>query len=170
MKRRIAALLLLLPVFAAAQKHQQKVDVQLTPWHHNGALVQLPDDYGTGSATYPLILFMHGKSKSGTDISKLALEGIPYWLDKGARLDAVNPADGKLYKFIVVCPQALEWGLSPTQVNVVLDQVIKRYRVDTPAYILPVIAPADGLPLWPSPNLPLSASVSLLRCPCRHPR
>lgn len=124
-------MLLLLPVFAAAQKHQQKVDVQLTPWHHNGALVQLPDDYGTGSATYPLILFMHGKSKSGTDISKLALEGIPYWLDKGARLDAVNPADGKLYKFIVVCPQALEWGLSPTQVNVVLDQVIKRYRVDT---------------------------------------
>ncbi|UYQ95245.1 prolyl oligopeptidase family serine peptidase [Chitinophaga horti] len=131
MKRRLAALLLMLPVFAVAQKHQQKVDVQLTPWHNNGALVQLPDDYDAGNNRYPLILFLHGKSKSGTNISKLALEGIPYWLDKGAKLDAVNPVDGKQYKFIIVCPQALEWGLTPVQVNFVLDQVIKRYRVDT---------------------------------------
>ncbi|WP_295124238.1 prolyl oligopeptidase family serine peptidase [uncultured Chitinophaga sp.] len=124
-------LFLLLPGFLLAQKNQQKVDVQLTPWHNNGALVQLPDNYAAGNERYPLIMFLHGKSKAGTDIGKLALEGIPYWLDKGAKLDAVSPADGKLYKFIVVCPQALEWGLTPVQVNYVLDQMIKRYRVDT---------------------------------------
>lgn len=114
-----------------AQRHQTKIDIRLSPWHTNGALVQLPDDYATANKKYPLILFLHGKSKSGTDLSRLALEGIPYWLDKGAKLDAVNPVDGKLYKFIVVCPQALEWGLKPEQLSSVLDQIIAKYRVDT---------------------------------------
>lgn len=114
-----------------AQRHQQKIDIKLSPVHTNQALLQLPDDYETSGESYPLIMFLHGKSKSGTSIWKLVLEGIPYWLDQGKRLDAVNPVDGKLYKFIVVCPQALEWGLHPDQVNYVLDQIVARYRVDT---------------------------------------
>lgn len=114
----------------SAQKSQQ-IDIQLDQWHANRALLQLPDDYQSGSKRYPLIVFLHGKSRSGTDLSKLAYDGIPYWINNGVRFQAVNPVDAKLYKFIVVCPQALEWGLTPKMLNNVLDQVVAKYRVDT---------------------------------------
>ncbi|WP_177192243.1 carboxylesterase family protein [Chitinophaga arvensicola] len=109
----------------------QKVEVKLSPWQKNGALLQLPDDYGTSNKRYPLIIFLHGKSKSGNDLEKLTLEGIPYWLDKGAKIDAVNPVDHQTYKFIFVAPQAPSWGLAPAAVNEVLNDVISRYRIDT---------------------------------------
>ncbi len=95
-----------------------------------GALVQLPDDYNTGNAKYPLLLVFHGKSKAGTDLSKLIIDGLPYWLDKGVKLDSRNPVDKKLYKFIIVMPQSQSFGLRPWEVENVLNDVMKRYRVD----------------------------------------
>lgn len=109
----------------------EKIEVAVTPWSKSGALLQLPDDYGRTNKRYPLIIFLHGKSKSGTDLAKLTLDGIPYWLNRGARLDAVNPVDKRLYKFIVVAPQAPNWGLAPSSINLVLNDIIARYRIDS---------------------------------------
>lgn len=116
---------------AYAQRNMQQTEVSVGPKEKRGALLQLPDDYAKTKQRYPLILFLHGKSKAGNELSKLTLEGIPYLLDHGVSLNTVNPADGKLYKFIIVMPQAVSWGLKPGQVNAVLSDVIRRYRVDT---------------------------------------
>jgi len=117
---------------AYAQRNMQQIEVKVTPnGKKNGALIQLPDDYNVTNKKYPIIIFLHGKSKAGTDLAKLALEGIPFWLDKGVKLDAVNPVDKKMYKFITVMPQAPSFGLKPKEVMAVLDDLLKTYRIDT---------------------------------------
>lgn len=116
---------------AYAQRNMQRIEVNVGPKENRGALLQLPDDYSNTKQRYPLILFLHGKSKAGNDLSKLTLDGIPYLLHHGVKLNAVNPEDGKLYKFIILMPQAVSWGLKPAQVNAVLNDAIRRYRIDT---------------------------------------
>lgn len=113
-----------------AQHHMDSILIPVNPWSKVGALLQLPDDYSKSKKEYPLIVFLHGKSKSGHDLSKLYLEGIPYWINNGEKIEAVNPVDGKLYKFIVVAPQAPSWGLKPAEIKRLLDDIEKRYRVD----------------------------------------
>jgi predicted peptidase len=106
------------------------IQVKVTPWSTTNALIYLPDDYSTTNKNYPMIICLHGKSKSGNDIKKLTLEGIPYWINNGEKIQAKNPVNGKLYKFIVVAPQAPSWGLKPAEINRVLDDIGARYRID----------------------------------------
>ncbi|RBL88021.1 hypothetical protein DF182_31285 [Chitinophaga flava] len=114
------------------QRNMQQIEVKITAGgKKNGALIQLPDDYNVSTRRYPIIIFLHGKSKSGNDLSKLALEGIPFWLDKGVKLEAVNPVDKQKYKFIVVMPQAPSFGLKPKEIMAVLDDLLQTYRIDT---------------------------------------
>lgn len=115
---------------AYAQRNMDSIKVSVTPWSKAEALLHLPDDYNQTKQQYPMILFLHGKSKSGFNLQKLLLEGIPYWINNGEKMEAVNPADGKLYKFIVLAPQAPSWGLKPNEISRVLDDVMKRYRID----------------------------------------
>lgn len=114
----------------SAQRNMDSIMVNVTSWSKAHALLYLPDEYAKTKKSYPLIIFLHGKSKAGFNLQKLLLEGIPYWVNKGQKIQAVNPADGKLYKFIVVAPQAPSWGLKPNELKRVLDDVEKRYRVD----------------------------------------
>ncbi len=124
--------MLLLAMTAAAQRHMDKIQVEVAPRFTKGALLQLPDDYAQNpKKRYPLIVFLHGRSRSGEDLSKLVYDGIPYLLDKGVSLNTVNPADGKTYKFIIVMPQAEFWGLRPDNITAVLNDMERRYRVDT---------------------------------------
>lgn len=116
---------------AFAQRNMEKTQVLVSAQGNKlGALVQLPDDYKTGNTKYPLLMVFHGKSKAGDDLSKLIIDGLPYWLDKGVKLDAKNPVDKKIYKFIIVMPQSHSFGLRPREVENVLNDVMKRYRVD----------------------------------------
>ncbi|NML39062.1 prolyl oligopeptidase family serine peptidase [Chitinophaga sp. G-6-1-13] len=114
----------------SAQRNMDSVLVTTSQWKKVGALIHLPEDYYLTTKDYPVIICLHGKSKAGADLKRLTLEGVPYWLNNGARIQAKNPADGKLYKFIVVAPQASSWGLKPAEINSILDDVEKRYRID----------------------------------------
>lgn len=118
------------PETVYAQKHMDSIMVNVTSFSKAHALLYLPDEYAKTKKNYPLIIFLHGKSKAGFNLQKLILEGIPYWINSGEKIQAVNPEDGKLYKFIVVAPQAPSWGLKPDELRRVLDDVEKRYRVD----------------------------------------
>lgn len=113
-----------------AQHHMDSILIPTNPSRMVGALLYLPDDYKKTKQEYPLIVCFHGKSKSGHNLQKLLLEGIPYWINNGEKMEAVNPVDGKLYKFIVVAPQAPSWGLRPIEIRRLLDDIEKRYRVD----------------------------------------
>lgn len=130
----LTSLLLLCCLFSSlpllAQRNMDSILVAATQWNKIGALVHLPDDYNSTQNTYPLIIFLHGKSKSGNNLKRLILEGIPYWIDNGQKIQAKNPVDKKLYKFIVVAPQAPSWGLKPDEITRVLDDVESHYRID----------------------------------------
>lgn len=131
MKIHLLVLLLACCVVNATAQSYQQVDIRINQWHSTKAMLQLPDDYASGNKRYPLIMFLHGKSRSGTDLSKLTADGMPYWMHRGTKFQAVNPVDGKSYKFIVLCPQAPEWGFNPDELMRIMDQAIERYRVDT---------------------------------------
>lgn len=67
----------------------------------------------------PLIIFLHGKSLSGTDINKVRKYGVLYAMDKGKTIPA-----------IVVAPQLASGSWNPDKVLEVLEYVKKNYKVD----------------------------------------
>lgn len=121
---------LLVTLSAYGQRNMDSILVNVTPRTKIGALLHLPDDYNQTGKSYPLIVYLHGKSKSGHNLQRLLLEGIPFWIHNGQKIQAKNPADGKLYKFIVVMPQAPSWGLKPAEIEHLLNDLEPRYRID----------------------------------------
>src|SRR4051812_4508250 len=69
-------------------------------------LTFLPTDYATNTTqTYPLIIFLHGSGEGGDGVGglyNLITQGLPQRIASGWTPEAVNPVDGKNYKFIVV--------------------------------------------------------------------
>lgn len=100
-------------------------------------LTWLPDDYNSTNISYPLIIFLHGSGETGdgvTGLNNLLHTGLPKKISDGWNPQAVNPADGKNYKFIVVSPQAPTssgWSYSYTHVKYILADLLKRYRIDS---------------------------------------
>ena len=84
-------------------------------------LVDLPEGYDADPAKkWPLILFLHGGSQTGRDLSLLRQGGLPYEIAMGRKIPA-----------IVVSPQtpaAQDWNARV--LNLLLDDVIAKYRVD----------------------------------------
>ena len=72
-----------------------------------------------GEEVQPLILFLHGKSLSGTDLNKVRKYGVLYAMDKGKTIPA-----------IVVAPQLASGSWNPDKVLEVLEYVKKHYKVD----------------------------------------
>ncbi|HEX5154188.1 MAG TPA: PKD domain-containing protein [Parafilimonas sp.] len=114
-------------------------------------LTWLPADYNSTNTYYPLIIFLHAAGEVGDGIqglSKLLNVGLPRKIAEGWDPQAVNPADGKTYKFIVVTPQAPTssgWSYSYTHVKNILPDVMSRYRVDAKrVYIMGISSGGGG--------------------------
>ncbi len=76
---------------------------------------------------YPLIIFLHGIGERGSDLQLLKREGLPKILDGDTS-----------FPFIVIspqCPLSTEWYYTNEDnvrsINVMLDDAIKRYPIDT---------------------------------------
>ena len=69
---------------------------------------------------WPLILFLHGIGQCGSDLEKLKATGLPQTIEQGMDLP-----------FVIICPQCPEkkWWNS-TELDKLLDEVIKKYSVD----------------------------------------
>ena len=106
-------------LFAQTTLGRQNVDqYPTTAWGTlTYGLTYLPSDYSSTTQSYPLIIFLHGSGEGGDGISglnNLLVYGLPNRIANGWDPQAVNPADGKNYKFIVVSPQApaaARWSL-----------------------------------------------------------
>ena len=117
---------------------RQKIDqYPITAWGTpTYGLTWLPVDYNSTDTKYPLIIFLHGSGEGGDGIGglyNLLVYGLPNKIANGFNPEAVNPSDGKNYKFIVVSPQApaaARWSYAWGSIQYILEDVKKRYRVD----------------------------------------
>jgi predicted peptidase len=86
-------------------------------------LLYLPPAYATEpTTTFPLILFLHGRGESGSDLNLVNRNGIPKLI-----------AEGKEFPFIVVSPQnpASDRSWDTKMLKLLLDDIITTHRVDT---------------------------------------
>ena len=68
----------------------------------------------------PLLLFLHGKSLSGTDLNKVKRYGVLRALEKGRKIPA-----------IVVGPQLASGGWNPDKVLKLIEYIKQNYPIDT---------------------------------------
>ncbi|HEY0110735.1 MAG TPA: PHB depolymerase family esterase, partial [Fibrella sp.] len=117
---------------------RQKVDqYPITPWGTpTYGLTWLPADYNSSNQKYPLIIFLHGRGETGDGVGglyNLISTALPQKIAQGWDPQAVNPADGQNYQFIVVSPQAPSasgWSYQYGHIQFILKDVMSRYRVD----------------------------------------
>jgi predicted peptidase len=82
-------------------------------------LLFLPEGYAKSKQRWPLMLFLHGAGESGTNLDKLKVLGPPKIVE--------SKPD---FPFILVSPQTSREGWNPDTLNALLDEVIRKYRVD----------------------------------------
>jgi len=82
-------------------------------------LLFLPEGYAKSRQRWPLLLFLHGAGESGTNLAKLPTLGPP-------RIVESKPD----FPFILISPQTTREGWNPDTLNALLDDVLRRYRVD----------------------------------------
>ena len=68
----------------------------------------------------PILIFLHGKSLSGTDLNRVRRYGVLRAMDKGRKIPA-----------IVVAPQLAKGSWNPDKVLEVLEYVQKNYNTDS---------------------------------------
>jgi predicted peptidase len=95
--------------------------IQDTPHYHY--LTYLPQKYdATGNKKWPLIIYLHGKSACGDDLSKVSRYGLPFFTERGMQLDAVAVSPQ--------CPTGKNWT-SDDWLLPLLKEVTLKYRIDT---------------------------------------
>lgn len=68
----------------------------------------------------PVLIFLHGKSLSGTDLNRVKKYGVIHEIEKGRKIDA-----------IVVAPQVPSGSWNPDKIYEVLQYIQKTYQTDT---------------------------------------
>lgn len=85
-------------------------------------ITYLPENYDSTKADlYPLIIYLHGRSASGTNLNSVRRYGLPFFLDRGKKLD-----------YIVIAPQC-PWGknwASENWMDPMLDKLNRKYHID----------------------------------------
>ncbi len=90
-------------------------------------LLFLPPDYQGKEQDWPLIVFLHGGSARGHDISRLRRYVLPGYLEKG-----IYPMDD--FPFIVISPQyarGTTWRDNAEPLGMLIEEVCSELRVDT---------------------------------------
>ncbi len=139
--RHLLLTLLFFPVICYGQGDQTIVQVPINATGSTfQAILHLPNDYGTTTTAYPLLIFLHGLGEGGPTPSSIYTSstagGPAYFIAQGVfPASFVNPKDGKSYKYIVVSPQAnpegVEGSTTAQELDYILTYLYARYRVDT---------------------------------------
>lgn len=107
---------------AGAQQYLTSID----GWN---AYVHLPNDYtDSASKRYPLIVFIAGTGETGTDASKLLVYGPSKFIAGGHNMQFT--VNGVVEKPIVISIQPVNLWPSAYTLNVKLDSIMRRFRVD----------------------------------------
>ncbi len=118
MRRIVVVMLLVVTVSIFHHTEAQNIDKKV----RYNYLTFLPENYDSlSSELLPVIFYLHGRSVSGTDINRIKRYGLPYFLDKGKKLD-----------FIVVAPQC-PWGknwASENWFDTIYAEISAQHRID----------------------------------------
>ncbi len=93
-----------------------------------GYYVYTPSGYQSNSATYPLLIFLHGGGEIGNsmtapgDLNKVLAHGPPQMINQ----HTWNPT----YPMIVVSPQSSILGFKSTDLNNFIKKIISKYRIN----------------------------------------
>lgn len=98
-----------------ARKLDKEVKVHVTLDY----LVFHPEGYAKADKPFPLIVFLHGAGEVGTNLDLVKKHGPPKIVETK-----------KDFPFIVVSPQAPEFGWKPDVLNALLDEVLANNKVD----------------------------------------
>jgi predicted peptidase len=82
-------------------------------------LLFLPQSYEGSKQRWPLMLFLHGAGESGTNLAKVKTHGPPKVVE--------SKPD---FPFILVSPQSPGRGWNSDTLNALLNDIIRKYRVD----------------------------------------
>jgi hypothetical protein len=151
-------LLLSVPTLLFSQRTlTPRPDTVIDQYIH-GFYESLPASYGTGTKTYPLLLFMHGAGELGGGTLRELLpllntgpqKQINLQVNQGANAYFPDPVivNGKSYEFIVLVPELNTWppdGQEQLAVNDMLNYAIKNYRVDTAKMYLTGLSMGGGI-------------------------
>jgi predicted peptidase len=109
-------LILLMLVFISTGYSQDKVKVNYD------FLLSLPDDYAGNKEAYPLVIYLHGGSHRGNDLSKLKGYGLPHLVEKGEK-----------FNFIIASPQCPDEKYWSTEnwFDSLYISLTNQYRIDT---------------------------------------
>jgi len=131
---------LLLPLFLLfcnVAFSQAEADTTLTPRfiatgpNSNGFYEYLPKGYTEGTASYPLIVALHGISELGngtTQLPNILDDGIPMYITQHLFPQTVT-VNGQTSSFIVILPQFVIWPVA-SDVDDVITYAEQHYRVD----------------------------------------
>lgn len=84
-------------------------------------LLYLPEGYEE-KESWPLVVFLHGAGERGDDLQLVKKHGPPKLI-----------AGGKEFPFLVVspqCPSDQWWPWKPMELTALIDDIVKRYKVD----------------------------------------
>lgn len=82
-------------------------------------LLNLPESYESRKENIPVIVFLHGRSLSGTNLDKVKRYGVVYAKNRGKQIPDA----------IIVAPQTNN-GWNPEKVMEVIDYVLENYNAD----------------------------------------
>lgn len=103
-------------------------------------IMYLPEGYEENAGPYPIMVFCHGVGEAGSsEASAEALysHGPLGFARAGHRMEFMNPADGKQYRYILLALQAPSWSPSASQIAYCLkNEIFPKYKVDKSRVII----------------------------------
>jgi predicted peptidase len=115
-------LLVALAIIALHVNGFAKVTKPASKEPHYKYLEYAPLRYDSVTAPWPLIIYLHGKSCTGTNLNKLRTYGIPFYVDRGMAFDAVVISPQ--------CPPGRNWT-TENWFEPLYKEILSKYRIDT---------------------------------------
>jgi poly(3-hydroxybutyrate) depolymerase len=143
-----------------AQVQTARAGVRITS-NLGGFYEYLPQGYSSGSASYPLLVFLHGVGElgNGDDDLPLVLRNGPPRLINQNQFPTSFTVNGQTFRFIVISPQFQQFP-STSDIGAMIDYAIAHYRVDPNRIYLTGLSMGGGL-VWEYAGISLTTARKL---------
>jgi dienelactone hydrolase len=156
----MCCLVVLTMTLTNAQVQTARAGVRITS-NLGGFYEYLPQGYSSGSASYPLLVFLHGVGELGNgneDLSRVLRNGPPRLISQN-QFPTSFTVNGQTFRFIVISPQFQQFP-STSDIGAMIDYAIANYRVDPDRIYLTGLSMGGGL-VWEYAGISLATARKL---------